>query len=70
MKTKLIFLILIAAFYASCKKDLGNYDYSPPSEPTLSAFKDSTFAALLGDSLILKPSVGLAGADIQSTLSF
>ncbi|SES13456.1 PKD-like family lipoprotein [Pedobacter rhizosphaerae] len=71
MKFKLILVLaIVVGLYTACKKDLGNYDYHPPSEPTLSAFKDSTFSALLGDSLILKPSIGLANADPQKDLSF
>ena len=66
-----IFLLLaiLASFFAACKKDLGNYDYNPPSEPSLSAFRDSTFAALLGDSLILKPVITIQGANALTDLS-
>jgi len=71
MKFKLIIaLAFLVSLYTACKKDLGNYDYHPPSEPTLSAFKDSTFAALLGDSLILKPTVSIANADPLKDLSY
>lgn len=71
MKFKILILVAaIVAIYSSCKKDLGNYDYNPPSEPTIAVFKDSTFSALLGDSLILKPIIGLEGADPMKDLSF
>ncbi|WAC39004.1 PKD-like family lipoprotein [Pedobacter sp. SL55] len=71
MKLKLILVLaILVGLYTACKKDLGNYDYHPPSEPTLSKFRDSTFAALLGDSLILNPTVGLADADPKKDLSF
>lgn len=71
MKIKLILVLAImVSLYTACKKDLGNYDYNPPSEPTLSAFRDSTFSALLGDSLILNPTVSLADADPKKDLSF
>jgi hypothetical protein len=71
MKFKLIFILAImAGLYTACKKDLGNYDYHPPSEPMLSEFKDSTFAALLGDSLILKPKITLADANPSTDLSY
>ncbi|PWS30400.1 hypothetical protein DF947_18415 [Pedobacter paludis] len=71
MKLKLILILaIVASLYTACKKDLGNYDYHPPSEPTLSAFKDSTFAALLGDSLVLKPKVALEGANPLTDLSY
>ncbi|MFC3559236.1 PKD-like family lipoprotein [Pedobacter jamesrossensis] len=71
MKFKLIFILaLMVSLYTACKKDLGNYDYNPPSEPTLSAFKDSTFAALLGDSLVLNPKVSLEGANPLTDLAY
>lgn len=71
MKFKIfILLAMVVGSYSACKKDLGNYEYSPPSEPTIKTFKDSTFSALLGDSLILKPVIGLEGADPLKDLSF
>ncbi|RYG20296.1 MAG: hypothetical protein EOO07_05115 [Chitinophagaceae bacterium] len=71
MKLKLILtLAILVGLYTACKKDLGNYDYHPPSEPIISEFRDSTFAALLGDSLILNPKIGLADADPKKDLSF
>ncbi|KLT67222.1 PKD-like family lipoprotein [Pedobacter sp. BMA] len=71
MKFKLtLVLAIMVGLYTACKKDLGNYDYHPPSEPTLTAFKDSTFAALLGDSLILKPGISLADANPQTDLEY
>lgn len=71
MKFKLILtLAVLVGLYTACKKDLGNYDYHPPSEPTISEFRDSTFAALLGDSLILNPKITIADADPKKDLSF
>ncbi|WP_443938533.1 PKD-like family lipoprotein [Pedobacter sp. MW01-1-1] len=71
MKIKHILLAaLVALVYTACKKDLGNYDYNPPSEPVIKEFKDSTFKALLGDSLILKPNISIADANPLTDLSY
>lgn len=67
---KISIYILFVAFVCGCKKDLGNYNYSPPSEPLITQFKDSTFNALVGDSLILKPIVKIADADPLKDLSY
>lgn len=71
MKFKLIYLFaFITVVGSSCKKDLGNYNYSPPSEPVVTGLKDKTFAALIGDTLTIKPTVTLAGADPLKDLDF
>lgn len=71
MKFKIIYVLaLVAAVYTSCKKDLGNYNYSPPSEPVVTGIANKTFAALLGDTLTIKPVVTLAGADPLKDLDF
>jgi hypothetical protein len=71
MKFKLIYLLaFIAIISSSCKKDLGNYTYSPPSEPVLTGIKNETFPALIGDTLTIKPIVTLAGADPVKDLDF
>jgi hypothetical protein len=71
MKFKSIALLaLITVFYTSCKKDLGNYVYSPPSEPVVTGINNATFAALLGDTLTINPKVTLAGADPLKDLDF
>lgn len=71
MKLKYIYLLaLTALFYTSCKKDLGNYTYSPPSEPVLEGIKDVNFPALTGDTLTIKPKVSLNGADPMKDLNF
>ncbi len=71
MKFKTIYILaFIVVLYASCKKDLGNYVYSPPSEPVVSNLKNVTFPALIGDSLIIKPPVTLADADPMQDLNF
>lgn len=67
---KIISGVLLMTIYISCKKDLGNYNYNPPSEPVVRGIKDSTFAAVLGDSLIIKPAVSLDGADPMRDLEF
>lgn len=71
MKFKSIaILALITVFYTSCKKDLGNYVYSPPSEPVVTGINNATFAALIGDTLTINPKVTLAGADPLKDLDF
>lgn len=63
-------MALVAIFSSSCKKDLGNYTYSPPSEPVIEGITDVNFPALIGDSLIIRPKVSLAGADPLKDLTF
>nr|WP_121270504.1 PKD-like family lipoprotein [Pedobacter schmidteae] len=71
MKLKYIYLLAFTAiFYVSCKKDLGNYTYSPPSEPIVEGVKGVNFPALTGDTLIIKPKVSLEGADPMKDLNF
>lgn len=71
MKQKFLYLLAFAAIlYTSCKKDLGNYNYSPPSEPVIKGIKDANIPALIGDSLIIKPEVSLADADPMKDLNF
>lgn len=71
MKKILLYVLAFAAcLYTSCKKDLGNYDYSPPSEPVIKGVKDVNFSAAIGDSLIIKPEVSLADADPLKDLDF
>ena len=68
-KSIFIFVLFVISVYG-CKKDLGNYKYSPPSEPVITSFADSTFNALVGDSLILKPQITIAGADPLKDLTY
>lgn len=71
MNLKYIFLLaVIAMFYTSCKKDLGNYTYSPPSEPVVEGVLDANFPAVTGDTLIIQPKVSLNGADPIKDLNF
>jgi hypothetical protein len=71
MKFKLIYLLaFIAVTSSSCKKDLGNYDYTPPSEPVVAGLRNTTVPALIGDTLTIKPTVTLAGADPLKDLDF
>lgn len=71
MKFKYIYLLaLTAMFCTSCKKDLGNYTYSPPSEPVVEGIKDVTFPAVTGDTLVIQPKVSLDGADPLKDLNF
>jgi hypothetical protein len=66
----MLLLAFVAVFYTSCKKDLGNYTYHPVSEPVIMGITDSTFSALIGDSLIIKPEVTFQGADPVKDLDF
>jgi hypothetical protein len=71
MKFKIIYMLaIIAVIGVSCKKDLGNYTYTPPSEPVVTGIKGVTFPALLGDTLLIKPTITLAGADPLKDLTF
>jgi hypothetical protein len=71
MKFKIILAVLMAAIvFNGCKKDLGNYNYSAPSEPVLDNFSNGTVNALVGDSLIINPYVFLAGANPATDLSY
>ena len=69
-KTYHYFICLAVLSFFGCKKDLGNYSYTPPSEPVLEAFSDSTFNALVGDSLILAPKISLADGEPLKDLLF
>lgn len=69
LKSILLYIVLVFSFCA-CKKDLGNYTYTPPSEPVVPYFMDATFNALIGDTLTLKPSVTIADADPLKDLSY
>ncbi len=70
MKYKALLFIVIVASICACKKDLGNYDYNPPTEPILKNFQDTTYTALVGDTLIVKPEVSIAGADYLKDLEY
>lgn len=61
MKFYKIFLLplIIICFYG-CKKDLGNYTYHSPTDPTAD-IEGKTFPAIEGDSLILKPLITYPG---------
>ena len=71
MKLKAIYIALsLVICLAGCKKDLGNYDYNPPSEPQIADFYDATFDAVLGDTLIIAPDVVIEGADPKADLTY
>jgi len=63
-----IFLLFVICCYG-CKKDLGNYTYHSPTDPTCD-IGGKTFPAIEGDSLILKPEVIYPGGDINKDLTF
>lgn len=70
MKINKIFigLLFIICCYG-CKKDLGNYTYHPPTDPTCD-IGGKTFPAIEGDSLILKPQIIYPGGDVNKDLTF
>jgi hypothetical protein len=71
MRKKILGLIVLFAIISTaCKKDLGNYDYSPPSEPVVTGIANQQFAALIGDTLTIQPKVSLADADPLKDLQF
>jgi hypothetical protein len=71
MKQRPIYIaLLLFLAMLGCKKDLGNYDYNPPSEPVLEDFRDATFDANLGDTLIIEPNVVIEGADPLKDLTY
>ncbi len=55
-----IFIALTACCALSCYKDLGNYKYKVPSAPVVKGL-DSVYHAILGDTLVIAPTVTIAG---------
>jgi len=49
-------LLLLAALFSACHKDLGHYDIDIPAEPQVTTL-DSVYTAVVGDSLIIDPGV-------------
>ncbi|PUZ24887.1 hypothetical protein DCC81_11210 [Chitinophaga parva] len=71
MRLRFIFLLLpLALLLHACKKDLGNYNYHPPSEPMLDGVDGNIVPATVGDTLIYMPYVFLQGADPAKDLQF
>jgi hypothetical protein len=63
MKKHLIYILGVwALFAASCYKDKGNYTYHIPPAPVLKNF-DTVYSAIVGDSLIIAPTVTIDGPD-------
>ncbi|HEV2482624.1 MAG TPA: PKD-like family lipoprotein [Puia sp.] len=54
-----IFIVLAASFALSCYKDLGNYSYKVPPAPVVAGL-DSLYSTVLGDTLIVAPTVTIA----------
>jgi hypothetical protein len=54
-----IFIVLAACCAISCYKDLGNYKYKVPPAPVVKGL-DSIYAATLGDTLLIAPTVTIA----------
>lgn len=67
---KILILFITILFFGACKKDLGNYDYNPPSEPTIFDMKDVTIDAVVGDTLTIAPKVSFPDADPVKDLAF
>lgn len=61
MKNLLFYIAAgVSLVLASCSRDLGDYDYKDVPDPIVTGLKDSTFQAMVGDSLIIEPGVKLA----------
>ena len=56
-----IFIALAACCALSCYKDLGNYKYKVPPAPVVKGL-DSVYHATLGDTLVVAPTVTIAGS--------
>lgn len=54
-----IFIALAACCALSCYKDLGNYTYKVPPAPVVTGL-DSVYHAILGDTLVIAPTVTIA----------
>lgn len=59
---KKLFIIILAGAFASCYKDKGNYDISMPPTPVVTHL-DTIYNAVVGDSLIITPTVTIASND-------
>ena len=61
MKKYLLYMLVGWAFCAaSCYKDKGNYSYNVPPVPVIKNL-DTVYSAVVGDSLVIQPSVTIAG---------
>lgn len=62
MKHPLFYTILLAVCLglASCYKDMGNYNYKVTPKPVVTGL-DSVYAAVLGDTLLIQPTVTIGG---------
>jgi hypothetical protein len=66
MRKRIYFAIIALLFLASaCYDDLGHYDYSTTEVPVVKGLVDSTFAAIVGEPLVITPTVvhSLANTD-------
>jgi len=63
---KLMGLVALCVFtLTACHKDLGDYDINMPATPEVVSL-DSVYTAVVGDSLIIKPTIkNTNGADIE-----
>jgi hypothetical protein len=58
MKNLLLYIAAgVTLVLAACSRDLGDYNYKDVPDPVFLGVKDSTFQAMVGDSLIIEPVV-------------
>jgi len=69
LKNILLYAILVLTLF-SCKKDIGNYEYTSISEPTVVNLQDATFRATVGDTLTVRPYIDFPGGDAMKDLLF
>jgi hypothetical protein len=62
--------VLFILAFCSCKKDLGNYNYSPPTEPIVVNLENATVDATIGDTLVIQPYISFKDADPDKDLDF
>ena len=60
MRNLIIYILAgLSLFAGSCYKDKGNYSYNAPATPVVTGL-DSVYNAILGDSLIVAPTISIA----------
>jgi len=69
LKNILLYTLIIFSLF-SCKKDIGNYDYTPIAEPTVVNLENATFKATVGDTLVVRPYIDLPDGVAMQDLKF
>ncbi|WP_448635119.1 hypothetical protein [Pedobacter panaciterrae] len=65
LRKKIGLIILTIIALSACHKDLGDYEINMPAAPEVSNL-DSVYTAVVGDSLIIKPTIkNTKGDDIE-----